>query len=174
MFFLKILSKFVKALHAEDNPSQVAWGFALGAIPGLTPLWGLHNLVVLLLVMILKVNAAAVLLSFALFSLLAFPLAPVFHAIGLGVLTKIPFLKGLWTALYNAPLAPFTRFNETVAMGGFLTAMILLIPNYFIFRFLVSRYRRTWKDRVERWKIVKVFKSSWPVRAYVKLKTLGS
>ncbi|MCK4746819.1 MAG: TIGR03546 family protein [Bacteroidales bacterium] len=168
------MSKFVKALHSEDSPKQVAWGFALGAIPGLTPLWGLHNLLVLILVLIIRVNAASALFSFAVFSLLAVMLSPVFHITGFAVLTKIPFLTGLWTALYNAPLAPFTRFNETLAMGGFLVALILLIPNYFLFRFLVEQYRKKWKAEFERWKIIRVIKSSKIVQFYLKLKTLGN
>jgi uncharacterized protein (TIGR03546 family) len=174
MFILKILSKFVKALHAEDSPKQVAWGFALGAIPGLTPLWGLHNLAVLILILIIRINGAAALLSFALFSLLAAILSPLLHVLGLAVLTKLPFLTGLWTALYNAPLAPFTRFNETTAMGGFVVALILVVPNYFLFRILVEQYRKRWREKIERWKIVKIIKSSKPLQFYMKLRTLGS
>jgi uncharacterized protein (TIGR03546 family) len=90
------------------------------------------------------------------------------------VLTQIPVLKGLWTTLYNAPLAPFTRFNETVAMGGFLAALALFVPNYFVFRLLVTQYRKTWMQKMEQWKIVRVIKSSGLLQFYLKLKTLGS
>ena len=141
----------------------------MGAIPGLTPLWGLHNL----LILILKVNAAAALLSFAIFTLLAAIFAPLLHGLGLAILTGLPFLKGLWTALYNAPLAPFTRFNETVAMGGFVIAVLLIAPNYFGFRFVVRQYREKWLAKMETWKVVKVIKSSKPLQLYLKLRTMG-
>ncbi len=173
MFFLKLLSSIVKVLHSQDSPEQVAWGFALGAIPGLTPLWSLHNLLVFLIVLIVKVNAGAALLSLALFSLLRWILSPVFHLIGNAILTQIPFLTGLWTALYNAPLAPLTRFNNTVVMGGFVTALVLIAPNYFIFRVLVVQYRKRWGQKIEDWKIVKLFRGSRIVQFYMKLKNLG-
>ena len=37
MFALKLLSKFIKVLRSAASPNQIAWGFALGAILGLTP-----------------------------------------------------------------------------------------------------------------------------------------
>ena len=107
------------------------------------------------------------------FSLLAVIFAPLLHGLGLAILTGLPFLKGLWTGLYNAPLAPFTRFNETVAMGGFVLALLLIAPNYFGFRFLVQQYREKWLAKMETWKIVKVIKSSKPLQLYLKLRTMG-
>ena len=53
MFALQILSKLVKVLRSAASPRQIAWGFALGTIWGFTPLFSLHNLVVLVLVMVL-------------------------------------------------------------------------------------------------------------------------
>ena len=86
MFFLKILGRFFKALASHASPSGLAWGFALGAIPGLTPLGRLHNLAVLACVMVFRVNGSAALLSFGFFSLFAWMLDPLFHKIGLALL----------------------------------------------------------------------------------------
>ena len=56
MIVLKFLSKLFKALRSGDSPGQLAGGFALGMIIGLTPLWSLHNLLVVILIIIIKVN----------------------------------------------------------------------------------------------------------------------
>ena len=51
MFILKILGKFIKVLRSAASPRQIAWGFALGCILGLTPFWSLHNLLLVVLIL---------------------------------------------------------------------------------------------------------------------------
>ncbi len=82
MIVLKILSKLFKALRSNESPGQLAWGFVLGMIIGLTPLWSLHNLVVLVLIIILRVNAAMSIAAFIIFSLFAYLFDPLFHNLG--------------------------------------------------------------------------------------------
>jgi uncharacterized protein (TIGR03546 family) len=174
MFFLKVISKLLKALRSADSPRQIAWGFALGAIPGLTPFWSLHNLIIVALIIILKVNISAALLAWMLFSFFAWLLDPLFHALGFAVLVKISFLESIWTSLYNAPVAPFTRFNNTVLMGSLVCSLILLVPNYWLFKGFVLRYRESWDQKIQKWRIVQILKGSKIVRLYVKLKDMGA
>lgn len=173
MIILKILAKFIKVLRSGDSPSQIGWGFALGTILGLTPLSSLHNLSVVLLLIIFKVNLSAALLSWILYSLFGWVLDPVFHAIGYTVLVRIPFLQSLWITLYNIPIAPLTRFNNTVVMGSLLSAMVLLLPHYFLFRWFVTRYRESWNKNIDKWKVIKVLKGSKLVKFYLKLRKMG-
>ena len=56
MFLLKLLGKLIKALTSNESPGQIAGGFILGMIIGLTPFWSLHNLVVVLLIILIRVN----------------------------------------------------------------------------------------------------------------------
>ncbi|HDQ45750.1 MAG TPA: TIGR03546 family protein [bacterium] len=170
MIFLKILSKFIRVLRSAASPNQIAWGFALGAIAGLTPLNALHNLAVLILLIILNVNIAAAILALTIFSLIAWLFDPFFHTIGYAVLVQLSWLRPAWTDLYNAPVAPLTRFNNTVVMGGLLTSLVLLIPNYLLFRWFVIRYRESWNDRIRKWKVVQILKSSKIVRFYLKIR----
>jgi uncharacterized protein (TIGR03546 family) len=170
MIFLKLLSKFIGVLRSAASPNQIAWGFALGTIPGLTPLNALHNLGVLVLLIILNVNIASATLALAIFSLIAWMLDPLFHAIGYIVLVQIPFLQSLWTDLYNAPIAPLTRFNNTVVMGSLLVSLVLLVPNYFLFRAFVLRYRESWNAKIAKWKIVQIMKGSNLVKLYFKIR----
>ncbi len=133
MIVLKLLGKFIKVLRSAASPKQIAWGFALGAIPGLTPLNSLHNAVVLILLIILNVNITSAILAFLIYSLIAWIFDPLFHTIGYFLLVDIAALKSMLTALYNAPIAPLTRFNNTVVMGSFVSSLILLMPNFLLF-----------------------------------------
>lgn len=173
MFFLKLLGKLVKILESETSPNQIAWGFALGMIPGLTPFWSAHNFLVFLLILILRVNIPSAILGMAIYSLFAWALDPLFHTIGFAMLTDISFLQPMWTTLYNAPLAPFTRFNNTVVMGSLVCAIVLLIPNALLFRLMVKRYRASWGARVRQWRIVQALKGSKVVGLYQKIKRWG-
>lgn len=173
MFFLKILSKFVKVLRSNASPNQIAWGFALGAILGLTPFWSLHNLFLIILIILLKINISAALLGLVLFGFIALLLDPLFHFLGFYVLVQIPFMESIWTTLYNLPIAPFSRFNNTVVMGSLLCSLILLVPNYFLFKIFVIRYRESWAEKIQKWKIVQVLKGSKLVRFYLKVKNIG-
>lgn len=173
MILLKLLGKFIKVLRSAASPRQIAWGFALGSVMGLTPLRSAHNLVVLLLIIILNVNISAVLLALIFYSLIAWLFDPLFHTIGYQVLVNIPALQPLWTALYNAPLAPFTRFNNTVVMGSLLFSLVLFIPNYLFFKWFVRRYRESWNEKIKKWKISRAMMSSKVVKLYLSIKNLG-
>ena len=72
MFVLEFIAKLIKILRSEISPNQISWGFALGMILGLTPFWSLHNLIVVILIIILKVNLATAIFSFGIFSAIAY------------------------------------------------------------------------------------------------------
>ena len=82
MFGLELLAKLFKVLRSGESPNQIAAGFILGMIPGLTPIWNFHNLIVLILLIILRVNFAAAIFSFILFSAFAYIFDPLFHSFG--------------------------------------------------------------------------------------------
>ncbi|MBN2012286.1 TIGR03546 family protein [candidate division KSB1 bacterium] len=173
MIIIKLISKFIKVLSSAASPNQIAWGFALGTIPGLTPINALHNAVVLILLIILNVNISSALFALLIYSLFAWMLDPFFHAIGYYVLAEIPALTSFWTSLYNAPIAPLTRFNNTVVMGSFLVAIALLIPHYLLFKWFVRKYRDTWNEKIKKWKITKAITGSKVVKLYLKFKDVG-
>jgi len=172
MFILKMLSKFIKVLRSDASPGQIAWGFAAGSILGLTPLLSLHNLILIILIAIFRINLTSVFISFALFSLVGWLMDPVFHTIGFAILTGISFLYPVWTDMYNSSLLPFTRFNNTVMVGSFVCSLVLTFPNYMLFRWLVQKYRSSWCRIIEKWKIVRVFKGSKIIQVYTKIRDL--
>jgi len=173
MFWLKLIRDFIKILREGQTPAQVAGGFALGSILGLSPMLTLQGAVVWLVIFVLNVNLSAALVALTVFSLVAFLLDPLFHWFGFQVLVNIDALKSLWTSLYNAPIAPLTRFNNTVVMGSFLCALLLFIPIYFGMKRFVIAYRTTVGARVEKMKIYQVIKKSALVQWYERLRNIG-
>ena len=150
MLLLKLVQSLIKALHSEGTPGQLAAGLALGSILGLTPLWNIHNAIVFALIVVLNVSFAGALLGWALFVPVGFLLDPAFDWIGRTLLLETPALRPLWTALYNAPVAPLTGFNNTVVLGSLVFALALWLPLFFASRWGVVRYRATVADRLKR------------------------
>jgi uncharacterized protein (TIGR03546 family) len=137
---IKFAAKIVSALNGEVSPRQIAAGFALGAWIGLIPV-GLLPTILFFLALVVNVNLPLLAVGTAIFKILGFAFDPLANKVGFGLLVKAGGLKGLWTALYNMPLVPYTRFNNTIVMGSFALGLVLLIPLYFLARIGVERYR---------------------------------
>ena len=160
---LKLLQSIIKTLHSEGTPGQVAAGTALGAALGLTPLMNPHNLVILALIIVLNVSFGGAMLGWALFVPVGFLLDPVFDRVGRELLLDTPSLTPLWTSLYNAPVWPYTSFNNSVVLGSVVGWLVLAIPIYFVSKLAVERYRATIGDRVRHSRAYKAIAAS---RAY--------
>ena len=154
MFFLKLLKQIVVIFQTDISPNQVAWGFALGAILGLVPNMFM-KLVLFIVIMMFRVNISAAFLAWAVYEILSFALDPLFDVVGYQLLT-IGSLNAFYTYLYNLPVVPFTKFNNTVVMGSFVVGIILIIPNMIIAKKLLVYYRTHLREKVSKWKIVKI------------------
>ncbi len=154
MFFLKLLKQIVVIFQTDISPNQVAWGFALGAILGLVPNMFM-KLVLFIVIMMFRVNISAAFLAWAVYEILSFALDPLFDVVGYQLLT-IGSLNAFYTYLYNLPVVPFTKFNNTVVMGSLVVGIILIIPNMIIAKKLLVYYRTHLREKVSKWKIVKI------------------
>ncbi|MBP1649609.1 MAG: hypothetical protein H6Q30_3054 [Bacteroidetes bacterium] len=170
MFWIKLLTSFIKILREGQTPNQVAGGFALGMIVGISPSITLQGLFIWLIILILDVNLSAALLAFTVFALIAFLADPLFHALGYFLLVDVDALHGLWTWMYNVPIAPLTRFYNTVVMGSFASGLILVFPVYFGMKRFVVAYRTTIGARIERTRIYQVLKKNALVTWYTKIR----
>jgi uncharacterized protein (TIGR03546 family) len=173
MFWIKFITNFLKILRAGQTPKQIAGGFALGAIVGFCPVLTLQGLVVWLIIFLLDVNLSAALFAFAAFKLFAYVFDPVFHSLGYFLLVDITALQGFWTYLYNAPLAPLSRFYNTVVLGSFVSGVILFVPIYFGMKRFVVAYRTHIHAKVEQWKIYKILSRNSLVQWYQRIRSLG-
>ncbi len=173
MIILKFLSKIIKLLESAASPAQLAWGFVLGMFLGFIPGFSLFKILVIFLIILLNVNITMAIVSFAICGLLGYIFDGLFHSIGYWVLVQIPFLQSFWTAFYNAPILPFSRFNNTVVMGGLISSIVLIMPVFFLMKAFVISYRKTISVRVKKLKIVKVLSSSKLMGLYKKIKSIG-
>jgi uncharacterized protein (TIGR03546 family) len=162
MFWLKLIKSFLSVLRDGQTPAQIASGFALGSILGLSPMLTLQGALVWLVLLAIDINLSAGLLALTIFSLAAYLLDPVFHRVGYVLLVDVPALQGAWIWMYNAPIAPLTRFNNTVVMGSFVVALLLATPVYFGMHRFVIAYRTHIHSRIEKLKIYQIIhRSTW-------------
>lgn len=153
---IKAIAKTLVALNSNVRKEQIASGFAWGVLLALLPAGNLLLVLLFLASLFLKNNYGTQLLSMGLLKLLA-PLAAVpLDALGWAILTA-PALQGFFTALYNLPLAPFTRFNNTLTAGGLAAGIVLWIPVFFAVRALVPLYRNNWAPRIAQSRLYKGF-----------------
>ena len=127
---LKQLFGLVKLLNSEKGTNQIAAGIACGFILGMTPSLSLHSLLLFVIMLFFRVQLGAAFLAAFFFKFIAFLLDPMFHSVG-GSILEMESLKGFLTMLYNLPLVPFTRFNNTLVMGSGVISF-LLAPFVFI------------------------------------------
>jgi uncharacterized protein (TIGR03546 family) len=157
---LKLLRSLFKTLHSDGSPGQIAFGMALGAALGLTPIANAHNVVIVLLLAMLNVSFAAGLLAWAMFVPIGFLLDPVFDRIGRWLLVDTAALRPLWTAWDNFPGLALTNLTNTVVLGSIVGWLLLFLPIYFLARLGVVRYRATIGDRVKRSRFVQALEAS--------------
>lgn len=169
---LKQLAKLLKALNAETSPWQISLAFVLGMIMGFTPLASVHNLLVLLLAFVLRINFSAFLLGFAFFTGFAYLLDPLFIRIGEALLLN-PALQGMWTVLYDSDLWRLTHFNNTLTLGSLLTSLLLALPLFFLSRWLIIEYRAYVLDWVRKTRVMQLFKATRLYRLYNGISGMG-
>ncbi|MFC1546108.1 TIGR03546 family protein [bacterium] len=169
MFWFKMISKFIKILHSNATSKQIGWGFALGAFTGLMPAASPQSLIGLFIILLVNVNMGMAFLSAALFKIIGLFLDMPADFLGSYLLIDTVQLKDFWTALYNTPIIPFTKFNNTVVLGNMIIALIAFVPLGLLGRKGVVFYREKLQEKVERFKIMKIFKATKIYKWYKRL-----
>ena len=156
--------KLIKVLNSETAPEQISLALAFAMVVGFTPLWSLHNLLVLFFVLLLRVNISSFLAGILLFSMLAYLLDPLFHQLGYWILTLQP-LHGLFTWMNNSTLWRIENFNNTILMGSLVFSLLCFVPVYLIAIKLVERYRIQFIGWVKKTRLAQMLKArKWIAR----------
>ena len=163
---LKLFRSLVQTLHSDGSPAQIAYGVALGAALGLTPIANAHNLIILLLLAVLNVSFAAGMLAWAVFVPVGFMLDPIFDRVGRALLVDTTSLRGLWTTWDNVPGLALTNFNNTVVLGSLVVWLLLFIPIYFGACYGVVRYRATIGEKIRNSRYYKLIEASQVYNVY--------
>jgi uncharacterized protein (TIGR03546 family) len=168
---LKQIFGLIKLLNSETGHNQIAAGIACGFILGMTPFFSLQSLLVFLLIFFFRIQAGAAFVSAFFFAFIAWIFDPLFHQLGVAVLSAEP-LQGVWTALYNMPLVPLTRFNNSVVMGSGVVALLAFPFIFWGSRSLVIKYRRTVVDRLKTTKFWKAVQATSIYKWYYSYENL--
>jgi uncharacterized protein (TIGR03546 family) len=147
LMFFKWIAALIIAINANTRAGEIAAGAACGFLLALLPAGNLLWIALFLIFFFTKINLGAEFLFIALFKLPMSLLAGLLHSIGYFVLTQ-PVLQGIFTALFNIPFIPYTRFNNTVVMGALITGIVLWLPFFFLLRLLVQLYRKNFRDKI--------------------------
>jgi uncharacterized protein (DUF2062 family) len=134
-----LLARILKVLNSETDPRQIAGAVVLACLFGLTPLWTLHNLIVLLLVLVLRVNLSIFIIAWGFFTVLAF---------------------------YATDLGKLSAFNNSVVMGSLCAGLVLAPVLWFTTIHLVRNYRTHMLDWVRRKRIYQIISGSRLVTTY--------
>lgn len=137
---LKQLFQFLKLLNSDTGTNQIAAGIAAGFILGMTPALSLQTILVFVCIFFFRIQIGAAFLAAFFFKFVAFILDPVFDDLGFYVL-NLPSLQSFFTNLYNMPIVPFTRFNNTIVMGSGVLSILLSPVIYLLSLYVVGQYR---------------------------------
>jgi uncharacterized protein (TIGR03546 family) len=160
MFFLQQLFRLINILNKDATPPAIAGGMALGAVMGITPLLSLHNFVIFIVILMIRVNVTAALFSMGIFTLISYMLDPLFNSIGYALLVEAEGLTPFWTRLYNTPFVPWTQFNNTLTLGSLVFSVAAFWPLYFLLKWGVVKYRSRVMVYLQNTKVVKAIKAS--------------
>jgi len=154
---ISFFARIIVALNSNSRPGELAsgaaFGFWLALIPGGNLLWT----ILFVTAFFLKHNLAAVLLCLAGFRLIVPAADPLLDRLG-AVILEHPALQDFFTSLYNIPLMPWMRFNNTIVMGGFLTGLLLWLPLFLLVLFLVKLYRKKIASKLADSKLIRRLK----------------
>ena len=135
-----MIARLIKVLNSETEPGQISLAACFAMIMGFTPLWSLHNWLILLLVFIVRVNLSTFIVAWGVFSAIAYLLDPFFHAIGLSILSA-ESLKSVCTALYTNIWFRLDGINNSITMGSLIISLVFFLPVLFLLNFAIHKYR---------------------------------
>lgn len=156
---LKQLFGLLKMLNSETGTNQIAAGLAAGFVLGMTPFFSLQSVLIFICFFIFRIQMGAAFLAAFFFSLVAYILDPVFHTVGSAIL-EADGLQSLFTTLYNLPIVPLTRFNNSIVMGSGVVALVLSPFVFLISRYLIKHYRLQVVDRLKSTKAWKAMQAT--------------
>ena len=153
------IARILAGLYSNRRPGEVAAAIACAVVLALMPANNLLWYTLLILLFFVQVNQAVALVFIALLSPFSALVDPALHRVGYTILT-IDSLHPFFTWLSNVPLMPFTRFNNSLVLGGLVVGLIAWIPVFLLSRILVMAFRLNVVPRIA---------SSKPVQAIMKV-----
>ena len=140
MFFVKIYFKLIKILNSDESPGAIARGMCLGLLIALVPFGGLHTPLFLIMLLLLNTSIGAFFLAGIIFLPLKYALNGFFIATGEFILYN-DALQPVYSKFFSTLLGAFSRLNNTLVIGSLIWLLPFSLIGFFIFRYLVQKYR---------------------------------
>lgn len=157
--FVKPFRFLLATLRDLHSPRQISAGIAIGMVIGLVPKENLTAAILGVLLMMLRVNLAAGMLSALAFSWIGFLADPVFDRVGYAMLASHT-LSPYWNAAFQLPVVPWTALNNTVVMGSLLLGVALAYPLYHvvsrILEAFLGRYGEPIGQRLKKYRLYQI------------------
>jgi len=151
---LKSIGNLIMALNGNLKKSQIAAGVAWGVLLGLVPLSNPFGIVLFICSFFFTHNHGAKIFGMAIVKILSMMILPALDVLGWQIL-NIDSLQPLFTTMYNMPFVPFTKFNNTLVMGGLAAGIVLWLPVFVLFMVLIPLYRNHLAPKIRESKFVK-------------------
>ena len=154
-FLAELWQAFLASVKGFDTPKQLALGVSLGLVFGLLPKNSLLPYLIGTFALLTNANLLTLIASGLFFSWIGPVADPLTHRIGGWVLT-VEWLEPVWEWLYQIPLMPWTRFENTVVMGSLILGLLASFPVYSLSKQFFSAYGDTFfsfifRNRISRW-----------------------
>lgn len=164
--FVDIPARIVTLFELNVTPAQVARGVCLGLFLGFIPLNGPMALLLFVFFFLFKINRLSSAITLPLFKLLyVLGGSNLADRIGGYLLIDASFLTGFWSFITGLPIVALLDLNNTLIAGGLALSFILLLPVYFIAKFIYIKF-------IER-NILKIQNSQFALR-FKKLKAVNT
>jgi len=152
---IKGIAKLILALNGNVSKTQIAAGFAWGILLGLVPVGNAFWIVLFLISFFFTHHHGAKISALAILKILSPMLVYQIDKLGWYIL-HIDSFRPFFTSLYNMPFVPFTKFNNTLVMGGLAAGIILWLPVFFLLVLgIIPFFRNFIGPKIRNSKIVK-------------------
>lgn len=164
---IKQIFAFIKLLNSETGDYSLASGLTCGFILGMTPVLSLHSLLLFFILFLFRIQIGAAFVAAFFFKFMAFLLDPLFHKVGTLILEAENF-QSFFVTLYNLPIIPYTRFNNSIVMGSGVVSFILSPLVFVMSLFFVRKYRNIILKKIKNTKFWKVLEATKIYQWYYK------
>jgi uncharacterized protein (TIGR03546 family) len=153
---LKAIVRLFKSLNSNSHPGEIAHAVCLGFLLGIMPKNNVLWYIILVFCLFLRINRGALILCTALFALAAPLFDSLLDTIGYPIL-MIQQAIPVYRQLLDIPFVAFTKFNNTIVIGGIALALAAYIPLYIITRLIVRLWRTLIVSKIVESKFYKGF-----------------
>ncbi len=146
---IKYITSFFTTLNKNSHPGEIAHAVSLGTLLAVMPKDNLLWVLLFVIILFVRINKGAFFISLILLGFLAPFCDVLIERIGYWALT-LDFMQGAYAYCDTIPFVGWTKFYNTMVMGGLLFGLLIYIPVYFLTRVSLAQYRKFIRPLIEK------------------------